>query len=306
MAAAGIDAGKANLDWQWRGGRVCRGLPTLGRVSAISSSVCRRWARSGSWWKPLGATKSPCSKPAATAGCGFPGSIRARRATLPARRASWPRPMPSTLVCWPSWLGCSVIACGATSRRRCGSSSCGIGCAGAAGGRRAPGAEAAGGHGAADGAQAHRAHPRRAGPRTCRDRAHHEGADPGARITCVALQQGPGPGVPGDRAGPAPGAGPTRSRADREAHRRSTDEPGQRPRAGQRRIRGGRAPVRVALYMATLSVVRWDPADEGALPAAAIARSWARSRWWPACAKLLGMVNARRRDELRAEALTMA
>ncbi|KAF1705830.1 IS110 family transposase, partial [Pseudoxanthomonas sacheonensis] len=29
--------------------------------------------------------------------------------------------------------------------------------------------------------------------------------------------------------------------------------------SGKRRIRGGRAPVRVALYMATLSAVRWDP-----------------------------------------------
>lgn len=28
---------------------------------------------------------------------------------------------------------------------------------------------------------------------------------------------------------------------------------------GKRRTRGGRAPVRVALYMATLSAVRWDP-----------------------------------------------
>jgi len=28
---------------------------------------------------------------------------------------------------------------------------------------------------------------------------------------------------------------------------------------GKRRIRGGRAPVRVALYMATHSAVRWDP-----------------------------------------------
>jgi transposase len=28
---------------------------------------------------------------------------------------------------------------------------------------------------------------------------------------------------------------------------------------GKRRVRGGRAPVRVALYMATLSAVRWDP-----------------------------------------------
>src|SRR5690606_25608326 len=29
--------------------------------------------------------------------------------------------------------------------------------------------------------------------------------------------------------------------------------------SGKRRVRGGRAPVRVALYMATLSAVRWDP-----------------------------------------------
>lgn len=29
--------------------------------------------------------------------------------------------------------------------------------------------------------------------------------------------------------------------------------------SGKRRIRGGRAPARVALYMATLSAVRWNP-----------------------------------------------
>ena len=75
---------------------------------------------------------------------------------------------------------------------------------------------------------------------------------------------------------------------------------------GQRRIRGGRSAVRVALYMATLSAVRWDPLmkahyqqlrERGKLGKVALV----------ACMrKLLGIVNARRRDELRAEKLVMA
>lgn len=76
--------------------------------------------------------------------------------------------------------------------------------------------------------------------------------------------------------------------------------------SGQRRIRGGRSPVRVALYMATLSAVRWDPLmkahyqqlrERGKLGKVALV----------ACMrKLLGIVNARRRDELRAEGLAAA
>lgn len=71
---------------------------------------------------------------------------------------------------------------------------------------------------------------------------------------------------------------------------------------GKRRIRGGRAPVRVALYMATLSAVRWDPTmrahyqqlrARGKLGKVALV---ARMR------KLLTIVNARRRDELRVAA----
>lgn len=74
---------------------------------------------------------------------------------------------------------------------------------------------------------------------------------------------------------------------------------------GKRRIRGGRSPVRVALYMATLSAVRWDPLmkshyqqlrERGKLGKVALV----------ACMrKLLGIVNARRRDELRAEVQMM-
>jgi transposase len=71
--------------------------------------------------------------------------------------------------------------------------------------------------------------------------------------------------------------------------------------SGKRRIRGGRAPVRVALYMTTLSAVRWDPVmkahyqqlrPRGKLPKVALV----------ACMrKLLTIVNARRREELRAQ-----
>ena len=75
---------------------------------------------------------------------------------------------------------------------------------------------------------------------------------------------------------------------------------------GKRRVRGGRAPVRVALYMATLSAVRWDPVmkahyqqlrERGKLGKVALV----------ACMrKLLGIINARRRDELRSEGLALA
>lgn len=53
---------------------------------------------------------------------------------------------------------------------------------------------------------------------------------------------------------------------------------------GKRRIRGGRAPVRVTLYMATLSAVRWDPTLRTHYRQLCAAGSSARSRWWPACA----------------------
>jgi transposase len=72
---------------------------------------------------------------------------------------------------------------------------------------------------------------------------------------------------------------------------------------GKRRIRGGRAPVRVALYMATLSAVRWDP-----LMKAHYQHLRARGKLGEvalvACMrKLLGIVNAKRRDELRGQGL---
>lgn len=75
---------------------------------------------------------------------------------------------------------------------------------------------------------------------------------------------------------------------------------------GKRRIRGGRAPVRVALYMATLAAVRWDPSMRAHY-------QQLRARGKPgkvalvACMrKLLTIVNAKRRDELRLGAQVAA
>ncbi len=70
---------------------------------------------------------------------------------------------------------------------------------------------------------------------------------------------------------------------------------------GKRRIRGGRAPVRVALYMATLSAVRWDPAMRAHYQQLRARGKLAKVALIACMRKLLTIVNARRRDELRAE-----
>jgi len=69
---------------------------------------------------------------------------------------------------------------------------------------------------------------------------------------------------------------------------------------GKRKIYGGRGQLRVALYMATLSAVRWD-ADLRAHYQQLRARGKVAKVALVACMrKLLCIVNARRRDELRA------
>jgi transposase len=75
---------------------------------------------------------------------------------------------------------------------------------------------------------------------------------------------------------------------------------------GKRRIRGGRAPVRVALYMATLSAVRWDPLMKAHYQQLRARGKLAKVALVACMRKLLGIINARRRDELRAEGLVMA
>ena len=70
---------------------------------------------------------------------------------------------------------------------------------------------------------------------------------------------------------------------------------------GKRRIRGGRAPVRVALYMATLSAVRWDPVLRAHYQQLRARGKLAKVALVACMRKLLTIVNARRRDELQAQ-----
>ncbi|WCE05974.1 transposase [Pseudoxanthomonas sp. JBR18] len=68
--------------------------------------------------------------------------------------------------------------------------------------------------------------------------------------------------------------------------------------SGARRIRGGRAPVRVALYMATLSAVRWDPAMKAHYQQLRARGKLAKVALVACMRKLLTIINAHRRDEL--------
>ena len=68
---------------------------------------------------------------------------------------------------------------------------------------------------------------------------------------------------------------------------------------GKRRIRGGRAPVRVALYMATLSAVRWDPELRAHYQQLRARGKLGKVALVACMRKLLGIVNARRREELQ-------
>lgn len=71
--------------------------------------------------------------------------------------------------------------------------------------------------------------------------------------------------------------------------------------SGKRRIRGGRAPARVALYMATLSAVRWDPVMRAHYQQLRARGKLGKVALVACMRKLLIIVNARRRDELRSE-----
>lgn len=68
---------------------------------------------------------------------------------------------------------------------------------------------------------------------------------------------------------------------------------------GKRRIRGGRAPVLVALYMATLSAVRWDPVMRAYYQQLRARGKLGKVALVACMRKLLTIINARRRDELR-------
>lgn len=69
---------------------------------------------------------------------------------------------------------------------------------------------------------------------------------------------------------------------------------------GKRRIRAGRAPVRVALYMATLSAVRWEPQLRAHYQQLRARGKLGKVALVACMRKLLTIVNARRREELRS------
>lgn len=70
---------------------------------------------------------------------------------------------------------------------------------------------------------------------------------------------------------------------------------------GKRRIYGGRADVRIALYMSTLTAVRWEPELRDHYQQLRARGKLAKVALVACMRKLLGIVNARRREELKAE-----
>lgn len=75
---------------------------------------------------------------------------------------------------------------------------------------------------------------------------------------------------------------------------------------GKRHIHGGRADVRIALYMATLSAVRWEPALRDHYRQLRARGKAAKVALVACMRKLLGIINARRRLELVAEGQCVA
>ena len=75
--------------------------------------------------------------------------------------------------------------------------------------------------------------------------------------------------------------------------------------SGKRRIRGGRSSVRVALYMATLSAVCRDPMMKARYLHLRERGKLGKIAPVACMRKVLGIVNVKRRDELRAERLGM-
>lgn len=70
---------------------------------------------------------------------------------------------------------------------------------------------------------------------------------------------------------------------------------------GKRTIYGGRAQMRVALYMSTLSAIRWDPELRAHYKQLRARGKLAKVAIVACMRKMLGIVNARRRSELRID-----
>lgn len=71
---------------------------------------------------------------------------------------------------------------------------------------------------------------------------------------------------------------------------------------GRRHIHGGRADVRIALYMSTLTAVRWEPQLRDHYQQLRARGKLAKVALVACMRKLLTIINARRRDELQREA----
>lgn len=119
-----------------------------------------------------------------------------------------------------------------------------------------------------------------------------------------ALQssKGMGPTFQGDESGTVAGARQAYASSDREAGWVAPIDRDSGQLHGKRRIRGGRAPVRVALYMVTLSAVRWDPLIRAHYQQLRVRGKLGKVALVACVRKLLTIVNARRREELQVEA----
>lgn len=72
---------------------------------------------------------------------------------------------------------------------------------------------------------------------------------------------------------------------------------------GHRRIAGGRPDLRAVLYMATLSAIRWEPVIKAFFEQLCARGKAGKVAFVAAMHKVLVILNARRRDELKAAAL---
>jgi transposase len=71
---------------------------------------------------------------------------------------------------------------------------------------------------------------------------------------------------------------------------------------GQRHIWGGRASVRQALYMATLTAIRWEPLIRSFYTRLRASGKLGKVALTACMRKILVILNARRRDEIAATA----
>ena len=70
---------------------------------------------------------------------------------------------------------------------------------------------------------------------------------------------------------------------------------------GQRHIWGGRAALRAVLYMATLSAITWEPTIKASFQQLSVRGKPGKVALVACTRKFLVILNARRRDEIKAQ-----